>query len=65
MADDGDAVQVGNRQVILPQELLQQPDQSAENTEVGCTTVGHQLVVALRRHTPPQQMVGGKTTILA
>ena len=38
-------------QVLPPQQLLQQPDQSTENTEVGRSAVGHQLVVALGRHT--------------
>lgn len=47
MADDGDAVQRGDRQVVSPQQLLQQPDKRAENTEVGRSAVGHQLVVTL------------------
>lgn len=51
MADNGDTIQGGNRQVILPQQLLQQPDQNAENTEVGRSAVGHQLVVTLGRPT--------------
>lgn len=49
MADDGDPVQGGDGQVLPPQQLLQKPDQSAENTEVGRSTVGHELVVALGR----------------
>lgn len=50
MADDGDPIQRGDGQVFSPQQLLQQPDQSAENTEIGRSTVGHKLVVTLGRH---------------
>lgn len=51
VADDGDSVQGGDGQVFPPQQLLQQPDQSAEDAEVGRSTVGHQLVVTLRAFT--------------
>lgn len=50
VADDGDSVQGGDGQIFPPQQQLQQPDQSAEDAEVGRSTVGHQLVVTLRTH---------------
>lgn len=49
--DDGDSVQGGDGQVLPPQQLLQQPDQSTEDAEVGCSAVGHQLVVTLETYT--------------
>lgn len=51
MADDGDSVHGGDRQVLPPQQLLQKPDQSTEDAEVGRSAVGHQLVVTLEMHT--------------
>lgn len=51
MTDDGDAIQSGDGQVVPPQQLLQQPDQSAEDAEIGGSAVGHQLVVALGTQT--------------
>lgn len=51
VADDGDPVQVGDGQVFHPQQLLQQPDQSTEDAEVGRSAVGHQLVVTLETRT--------------
>lgn len=51
MADDGDSVQGGDGQVLPPQQLLQQPDQSTEDAEVGRPAVGHQLVVTLETRT--------------
>lgn len=51
MADDGDSIQGGDRQVLSPQQLLQQPDQSTEDAEVGRSAVGHQLIVTLETHT--------------
>lgn len=51
VADDGDPVQGGDGQVLHPQQLLQEPDQSTEDAEVGGSAVGHQLVVALETHT--------------
>ena len=51
MAGDGDSVQGGDGQVPPPQQLLQQPDQSTEDTEVGGSAVGHQLVVTLETQT--------------
>lgn len=53
VADDGDSIQGGDGQIIPPQQLLQQPDQSAEDAEVGCSPVGHQLVVTLHTHLRP------------
>lgn len=54
VADDGYSVHGGDRQIIPPQQLLQQPDQSAEDAEVSCSTVGHQLVVTLYTHLRPR-----------
>lgn len=48
MADYGYSIQVGDRQVLCSEQLLQHPDQSAKDTEVGCPAVGHQLVVTLK-----------------
>lgn len=50
VADDGDSVEGGDGQVFPPQQQLQQPDQSAEDAEVGRSAVGHQLVVTLHTH---------------
>lgn len=50
MADDGHPVQGGDWQVLTPQQLLQKPDQGAEDAEVGRSAVGHQLVVTLETH---------------
>lgn len=50
MADDGHSVQCGDRQVLTPQQLLQKPDQGAEDAEVGRSAVGHQLIVTLETH---------------
>lgn len=50
MADDGHSVQGGDRQVLTPQQLLQKPDQGAEDAEVGRSAVGHQLIVTLEKH---------------
>lgn len=50
VADDGHSVQGGHRQVLPPQQLLQKPDQSAEDAEIGCSAVGHELIVTLETH---------------
>lgn len=47
MADDGHSVQGGDGQVLASQQLLQDPDQGAEDAEVGRSAVGHQLIVTL------------------
>lgn len=47
MAGDGHSVQGGDRQVLRPQQLLQKPDQGAEDAEVGRSAVGHELIVTL------------------
>lgn len=47
MADKSNSIQAGDGQVFLPQQLLQQPDEGADNTKIGGAAVGDQLVVAL------------------
>lgn len=47
MAGDGHSIQGGDRQVFTNQQLLQKPDQGAEDAEVGRSAVGHKLVVTL------------------
>lgn len=56
VADDGYSVQGGDGQVLPPQQLLQQPDKSTEDAEVGCSAVGHQLVVTLRTNMNPHRL---------
>lgn len=64
MADDGHPVQGGDRQVFTPQQLLQKPDQGAEDAEVGRSAVGHQLIVTLETHVNNSSDSGPKRSYL-